>query len=520
MLAYDELMAVTDLEALTNREALDKLATLIDLSSHLDQPDGTARALEWCEALKDRAFSALELPEFHYFWSNAWGDRQYQNRRDGQSSWSWDQPERSNQILHLRLALNSSAFGDLPKMRRCQILTNLGNELNAAGRFVEGLEYWTRALDLDPDFWMAKGNRGISILTYGGALYDDGHQEVFLPFAHDDLAGAITSEQTSDTGGQPPALAAFQRRLDEVNAYRHVESIRQSIDLASYSLGDTSEERGYRQWCLQNRLFLNPLNDLGPYPIAARDVFNLPNFVTDIDEPPILIGFFNQMKQEFVSARWLYYEAIRSSETHFSDRDVLLLNTLDYPSYSLAVEKLKQAYRASYSIFDKIAFFLNEYMALGMKPDEVSFAKVWREKWGGPVRPVFESSENLPWRGLFWLSKDLFDRHLQEVTEPDARALRDIRNHLEHKYLKVHEMLLRPSGVDSGIPDLFTDTLAYSIERTDFEAKTLRLIKLARAALIYLSLGMHREEKRRAASRPQGLVMPMELDTWEDEWKQ
>ncbi|MDX5595492.1 LA2681 family HEPN domain-containing protein [Pseudovibrio sp. SPO723] len=40
---------------------------------------------------------------------------------------------------------------------------------------------------------------------------------------------------------------------------------------------------------------------------------------------------------------------------HFSDKDVALYNTLDYPSYALAVEKARLAYRMEYSLFDKIA---------------------------------------------------------------------------------------------------------------------------------------------------------------------
>jgi hypothetical protein len=48
-----------------------------------------------------------------------------------------------------------------------------------------------------------------------------------------------------------------------------------------------------------------------------------------LDEPPSLVGFFNQIKQEYVSARWsLYGGTHSSSRAHFSDRDVTLTNTL------------------------------------------------------------------------------------------------------------------------------------------------------------------------------------------------
>ena len=53
------------------------------------------------------------------------------------------------------------------------------------------------------------------------------------------------------------------------------------------------------------------------------------------------------------------------------------------------------------------------------------------------MRQSFLTSENWPWRGLYWLSKDLYESDLCNVLEPDARALHDLRNHLEHKYVKV-----------------------------------------------------------------------------------
>ena len=45
--------------------------------------------------------------------------------------------------------------------------------------------------------------------------------------------------------------------------------------------------------------------------------------------------------------------------------------------------------------------------------------------------------------------------------------------------------------------EIFSNGLAYSITRGDLNAKTLRLFKLVRAAMIYVLLGMHREEARR-----------------------
>ena len=58
----------------------------------------------------------------------------------------------------------------------------------------------------------------------------------------------------------------------------------------------------------------------------------------------------------------------------------------------------------------------------------------------------------------------------------------------------------------------------YRTTRDSFSLKALKLFKLVRAALIYLSLGIHLEERKKQ-SKVDGIIAPMPLDIWEDEWK-
>lgn len=240
----------------------------------------------------------------------------------------------------------------------------------------------------------------------------------------------------------------------------------------------------------------------------------MPNFVLPAGEPPVVTRMFNELKQLFASARWMLWEGLQGEGDHFSDRDVVRFNTLDHPSYGLSVEKVKAAFRLSYSIFDKIAYFLNNYLGLGVVERRISFRTIWREKDTGPLRDPIAMSENWPLRGLYWLSKDLFEEGMWDSTEPQARALAELRNHLEHKYVKFHEFSVPASG--NGHP--FRDTLGYGLTRSDLEQRTLRLLQLVRSALVYLSLAMHQEERRRAKGRS-GLSAPMLLDVWRGEWK-
>lgn len=521
----NELLSVENTDSLDKQAALDLLGKIIDLSDIHSRPEGTQRALELCDELTQRSFGDVETVLLHYFRANAWASRRKTKHKDAKAAWAWEQPEILRELLHLRTALRHSGFKQLDKVRRCQILTNAANLLNTLGRCTEAIEYWNRALDIIPHFGMAVGNRGYGFMSYARTLYDQGHAIAMMKFAHDDLRQATAPSAFFESTGYDEVKEAMAREADDIAAHIDLEKVAASLELENYSLGRSKGERAYRSWCLERRLFLTPLNDLEPYPIAARDILILPNLVLGIGEPPTLIAFFNQLKQEFVAARYMYYEGTREDKPHFADRGVLLYDTLDYPAYSLAVERVKVAYRMTYSLFDKLAFFINAYWRLNMEERSINFRSVWysTSKKGKPqtLRDCFIGYENWPLRGLFWLSKDLLEKgtELADTMEPDAEALNTIRNHLEHKYLKVHDWPWTSERDADAIHDSLRDSLAYSVTRGDLDAKSLRLLKLARAGLIYLSLAVHREEQLRAEQRGDGLVMPMELDTWPDDWK-
>lgn len=513
---FQRLMKLDNLARYADARAMEALGSLIDLSSDLDRDDGLDKALAWCDELEQRPLKGPDIPTLDYFRANAWHARQRTKHQAPNIAWSWDQPEALQQIRFLRSATRHPDFENLDAVRRAQIFTNLANLLNSLGRFVEAVPMWSRALAVNPRFGMALGNRGLGLSEYGRRLYDDGHTDIFLLFAHKDLTAALSPH--ADYAGYPDddAKAAFARRQKYIERFIDYAAVQKSLHMDGYSLGDSPEEQNYRRWVLDNGLFLNPLNDLGWHSISAKDIFGLPSFTTKIDEPPTLIGLFNQMKQEYSFARLMLYEGLEADTPHFADRGVTLPNTLDYPSYSIAVEKVKAAFRIAYSLFDKIAFFVNDYAKLRVNPRQIYFKTIWydNQDWKRGIRKEFLNSRNWPLRGLYWLSRDLFDAELQATAEPDAQELYIIRNCLEHSYLKVHEILLLPTGPS----DLFLDRLAFSVQREDFFRRTLRVLRLARAALIYLSLGMHHEELQRPPSK-NGFVAPMILGLWEDEWK-
>lgn len=503
-----------NLEGLSDTEALDAIARLIDLASDSDNLTLVDQALALADQLEARGLSPEKQALLDYFRANGWACHYQRRYRVRDALWDFEQPDIQKQVLLLRRAAHGAGFEALDAIRRCQIMTNLGNQLDALGRFVEARVCWNAALSIEPRFWMARANRGRGLMFYAVALYDPGHQGVFAYRAHGDLIEAVELIDKYPQLGDPRLREVFEPAAEHISRRYDLEAIHQNYRPDDWSIGDQPAEQEYRRWCLAKTLFLNPLNDIDAEPIAARDVLCLPNFVLPVGEPPVVTGMFNELKQLFASARWMLWEGLKGEDGHFSDRDVVLFNTLDYPSYGLSVEKVKAAFRLGYSIFDKIAYFLNHYLELGVAERRISFRTIWRERDSGPLRDPIAMSENWPLRGLYWLSKDLFEEGVKDSTEPQARALAELRNHLEHKYVKVHEFSAPALGND----DLFRDTLAYGLTRSDLEQKTLRLLQLARSALVYLSLAMHQEERRRAKGRS-GLSAPMLLDVWRNEWK-
>lgn len=496
---------------------LEQLGLLIDQASDEQNIDKLDQAIDKCQQLLSVDASVEYRSILHYFLANAWSGKR-QTLRVGDDAWTWEQPELEKEILNLRKALLFSAQESIPTEYVCQILTNLGNALSYVGRSVEAVEYWNRALKIIPEFPMALGNRGYGIYHYARFLHDQGHLSLFLKKAHEDFSLALQFEL------YPEAERGFQELMSNIETFLQSDFLKEEIDLNDFPLGDSKEEIAYRKWCIDQTLFINPLNDLGAYSIASADVLHLPNIVVPLEESPYYAGFFNQLKQEFVSARFLLYEGLHSDEVHYSDRNVTLINTLDYPSYSLASEKVKFAFRIAYSLFDKIAFLLNYYIDLEIPDKKISFKTIWYEKCNREkgMNSKVEALKNNALRGLFWLSKDLSERRegFVDAIEPDAQEIELLRQHAEHRYLKIHGSFFPLNHKDNAQRFGLADTLAKSISRDDFEEKALRMMRLARASLIYLCLAIQSEEERRAKERSSDkLVMPMYLSTWEDDWK-
>jgi len=498
------------------RDAAEVVQHLCDAACEVGSEPGLERVVELCGALERRRLTPEQRAWLLYTQGNAWSGLDKIRGSVGSQTAIAERPDRQKAIVCYRRAMTHGGAGALPDEQYCPLVTNLGNEYFASGRFVEAIACYDRAIERNASFGMALGSRASSWLTSAELCARcgyDGQAAVLLRCAVDGLEQALREPMW------PSETSQWAERLEHAHSMvPSADLLTRPMDLSGRSLGQCPEEVAYRSWGLAERLFLNPLNDLGGVSIAAHDCLLPPPAILSRGDMMGHLGLFNHMKQEFVAARFLAWSGLQDGDCHWADRHVALLNTLDYPAYGLRVEMLKLAFRSAYSILDKMAVFLNRYLRLGIPDRRVAFRSLWYKDQGPGkgVRPDLGDRSSWALQGLFWLAKDLGDTgEWQECIEPDAREVSELRNHAEHRYLKLHFI-----GPDAGADGRVHDRWAHSVSLGDFAAKTLALLRRVRAALMYLCFAIHDEERRRARDRPaDSPVLPLCVDPWEDEWK-
>lgn len=437
-------------------------------------------------------FDEIQKASYYYFLGNAWG--YIEDIDKTHDEFPFESDVLNNQIIYYRSAL-MHIYSDTNKSLKCQILTNLGNLLSSIGRLVEALDYYDKSLDLNKEFGMTIGNKGIVIWKYSKFIFDSKQQFIFLHIAHSYLSSCKKDLYEE-------ATKSFEKIKNLIEKKFSKESLSKDIAFKDLFKGKSQKEIKYRKWCLENKLFLNPLNDINEESAAATDSLFTPSMTHKLNDRPIYSSIFNQIKQEYVSSRLIFYEGITSTKPHFSDRDVIIIDTLDYSLFSYSLEKLKISFRICYSILDKIAYFLNLYLELGENKRFVTFKNIWYEKGRNKnsIKEKILLTKNLPLRGLFWLSKDFFEEGIMDTIEPDAKELAKIRNFIEHKAFKIVEF----KTLRSTHPDLF------DIDRDSFINKSIKLLKLTRSAILYLSFLIYEEEHQRNQKRnPSEVVIPI-----------
>ena len=399
------------------------------------------------------------------------------------------------------------------------LYTNYGNTLKLCGRFISAIEQYLKVLNINRNFGMALGNLGLLYRQYGCLVYDDFHRDYLHYFAYHSLCDAVKS---SDTSIYEQAMQEFKNSLECYSEKYISEVLLPGLNIPEKDF-ETTEEYLYRQWGLRHHLFLNPLNNL---PVIenyfAADEINLPNMIAKIDDKPIFHGMFNQIKQEYIYARYIYYSSLYSqSQPHFADKDTRLVNLPDYPQYSIRIEMLKSAYKTLFGLFDKIAYFLNSYFDLGIKERDVSFSSIWHschgkkgEKGYYTFKNILNPNSNIALADMYWIRKDFSDS-VHTKTTPDLKRIKEVRRAFEHRYIKIIN-----DKVFNDFESKKYDDLVLYVSESEMYRMTLDLLKILQELIICLSVCVNIEEKRKTDNLPSyTMVCPINFIEYEDDWK-
>ncbi|MCH7716976.1 MAG: hypothetical protein IH876_12660 [Gemmatimonadetes bacterium] len=280
------------------------------------------------------------------------------------------------------------------------------------------------------------------------------------------------------------ARAHSGRRADQaVESVQPVEAPEWELDLDS--LGD------YEQFVARHRLVLSPtVEGLDPG-LKRWDALRVDSIREPIDAPhgvPPIFAMFNLLKADFLAARWLAYRAIEDPPTESASYG----DTLDYAVYGVSGSLLTLAHRSAIDLLDRVAVAASEYFRLPGESRHVYFWNRWHVldgrrlkqsvEWQPEVRVEIEAG-NLAVAALGELAEDIAEGGF-------LNPQRTLRHVSTHRFAVLHDMGTEPSR---------TSPHAEHFDLLDFERRTLDALKIARAAILYLTEAIALCEGRLAA---------------------
>ena len=385
---------------------------------------------------------------------------------------------------------------------RYRAIVHLGGLYDHFGRFQEAQYLWLQAGCLDESDSLWRYNIGFSLASTH-AYYEDRAEPFVLARAKALLKRCLDN----------PELYGSAAQMYEIIKDWETPDINLDVSVEY----DKTEEGDYNQWVNHNWLRLNAYNDINPNSVLSQDdslyFKGVYSPKTDLDFGYRMFTLLNEIKQEYVSARYLLYRYfIDSGSQHYSDKHVWLADNLDYVDYSYNLEIAKSAFRALYSILDKIAYALNEYLDLGLNARSVSFKDVWfsDKKTRKLRKQVLDMKLNYSLSGLLFIRNDIYGGNENFLQDESAVRLQAIRNAMEHRSISI---VANGAFDDSG--------LVLKVSRKDFEDIGLSLIRTVRQAIFCLvNMVNHNEYDKKQQIQEYGqMIIPQEVSVIRDDQK-
>lgn len=388
------------------------------------------------------------------------------------------------------------------KLHKYSALIQLGDVYSHMGRFQNGIEYYKAAALLYPNDYRWKFHFGFTLFNTH-SYYERAAEGFVVSLMKDLIRDCLDKKEYSQTAN---------------NVYNIIKGWKSpDFNNDKPTNYEATEEGDYNHWVNQNILRLNAYNDINyTSTLCQEDSLYFDGVYspkTDPDSWRRLFQMLNEVKQEYVSARYMLYSYFKKSgSNHMSDKNVRLADVYDRSNYSFHLELAKSAFRSLYSILDKIAFALNDYLDLDMNPERVNFSNVWYENSKSyRIKEEIQKYKSLySLAGLLFIRNDIYGGADDYLQAEETKLLKKVRNAIEHRAIII---------VDDGI--LEDDGSVLNISRMEFECVSINLIKMVRQAIFcFVNAVNHIEYDKKIEITKKGeMIIPQEIDSVKDDEK-
>lgn len=328
----------------------------------------------------------------------------------------------------------------------CRAYLCLANAYDHLGRFCEAQQFYRMALQDSNNTPKVEVNQG---------------------FAYANMHSFWTEEEPFIVRKAQQIIRKYKQTFDSLSPY-----FSQICSWSSPSFDaplidyDNIQEGEYEKWICHHYLRINRFNDVEPDSILSLcDNVKLPVIVDTPEKKALYESTFEEIKGSFISTRKILYTIINENKNNMN------------------MEILKMAYKNFYSIFDKIAMFLSNYLDVKLKSYEVDFAKIWNCKNGEIRQEILEHSQNMSLLGLYNIKLDVYGMKTDwYVVDEQTKDLKMLCNYMEHKSIIIKDEPMSRTEYQ------------LTISKQELELNTIRLAQLVRCAIIYLcNFVMHAE---------------------------
>ena len=414
----------------------------------------------------------------HYNLSNGYAEigalKRDSNSKDGEL----EAFQKQKQILQKVLLEKEN----LPDELLSRAMSNYANLLDHLGRTVEAVDRYYDCLEIAPEHATAMGNCGSALQrllnispAYNDKILYEAWQLMKKANQHKDnlirLSGRHMISHYKDS------LKNFENYIESVipggciGLEKRISEFEKAHEWQPSSTLDKLKK---------DRLLLTVNPQPSNCPSEYKDNIFLERIISATDESgqklfQALGHTFNHMKEDFATARYLYYQS-QSQEPSLLEVSTITsyVDTLDYADFGLRSGFLKSSLRLAADLLDKCAGFLNLYLDLQHPEDKVILNNVWYKN-RQYKKGLLSSNQYLA--ALHDLNKDLY------LGEYPA-SFRNLRNEATHKRL-----------VLSWYGSLDKSDSSYSLK--SFQTNVRFLLRMAKAAIIYVAGVVMIEEQER-----------------------